>query len=173
MALAFAAALVGMVAVAGPGPAAVVATMGLAAAAGAFAPPLGASMRVLWVSMIGPGPAAQTAYALDAVLDELLFVAGPLLVGGLATLYGPAAGMLATAGLAVAGTLGFVTSPVSRAQAGRPAETPGRARWAGALSGAGMRTIALSWPASAPPSASGRSAWSERPGRPARPRRPR
>jgi hypothetical protein len=144
MALAFAAALVGMVAVAGPGPAAVVATIGLAAAAGASAPPLGASMRVLWVSMIGQGPRLQTAYALDAVLDELLFVAGPLLAGGLATLYGPAAGMLATAGLAVAGTLGFVTSPVSRAQAGRPAETPGRARWAGALSGAGMRTIALS-----------------------------
>jgi Major Facilitator Superfamily len=144
MALAFAVALVGMVVVAGPGRGRIAATVGLAAAAGAAAPPLGASMRVLWISMIGQGPRLQTAYALDAVLDELLFVAGPLLAGGLATLYGPAAGMLATAGLAVAGTLGFVTSPVSRAQAGRSAETPGRARWAGALGGAGMRTLALS-----------------------------
>jgi predicted MFS family arabinose efflux permease len=144
MALAFAAALVGLVAVAGPGAGAVTATVGLAAAAGAVVPPLGASMRVLWISMIGQGPRLQTAYALDAVLDELLFVAGPLLAGGLATLYQPAAGVLATAGLSVAGTLGFVTSPLSRAQAGRPAATSGRAGWAGALGGAGLRTLALS-----------------------------
>jgi MFS family permease len=143
MAVAFAAALVGVVAVAGPGPAAVTATVGLAAAAGATAPPLGASMRVLWLSLVGQGPRLQTAYALDAVLDELLFVAGPLLAGGLATLYRPAAGVLATGGLAVAGTLGFVASPVSRAQGGTRAAA-GRARWAGALSRPGMRTLALS-----------------------------
>jgi MFS family permease len=143
MAVAFAAALVGVVTVAGPGPAAVTATVGLAAAAGATAPPLGASMRVLWLSLVGQGPRLQTAYALDAVLDELLFVAGPLLAGGLATLYRPAAGVLATGGLAVAGTLGFVASPVSRAQEGTRAAA-GRARWAGALSRPGMRTLALS-----------------------------
>jgi len=144
MALAFAAALTGLVAVAGPGPVAVAATVGLAAAAGAVAPPLGASMRVLWVSLVGQDPRLQTAYALDAVLDELLFVAGPLLAGALATLYGPAAGVLATAGLAAAGTLGFVASPVSGAQAGSRADGAGRAGWAGALSGPGLRTLVLS-----------------------------
>jgi MFS family permease len=144
MALAFAAALTGLVAVAGPGPAAVAATVGLAAAAGAVAPPLGASMRVLWVSLVGHGPRLQTAYALDAVLDELLFVAGPLLAGGLATLYRPEAGVLATAGLTAAGTLGFVASPVSRAQAGSRADGAGRAGWAGALAGPGLRTLVLS-----------------------------
>jgi MFS family permease len=144
MALAFAAALVGMAAVAGPGPAAVAATIGLAAAAGAAAPPLGASMRVLWVSLVGQGPRLQTAYALDAVLDELLFVVGPLLAGALATLYQPAAGVLATAGLAVAGTLGFVASPLSRAQSGGQAGAGGRRRWAGALGGGGMRVLVLS-----------------------------
>ena len=144
MAVASGAALAGLVAVTRPGPAAVPATVGLAVAAGAAAPPLGASMRVLWLSLVGRGPRLQTAYALDAVLDELLFVAGPLLAGGLATLYRPAAGVLATAGLAVAGTLGFVASPVSRAYAGTGAAPPGRARWAGALSRPGMRTLALS-----------------------------
>jgi MFS family permease len=145
MALAFAAALTGMVAVAGPGPGAVAATIGLATAAGAAAPPLGASMRVLWLSLVGQGPKLQTAYSLDAVLDELLFVVGPLLAGALATLYQPAAGVLTTGGLAVAGTLGFVASPVSRAQTGsRTAATPGQAGWAGALSRPGMRTLALS-----------------------------
>jgi hypothetical protein len=144
MALAFAAALTGLVAVAGPGPAAVAATVGLAATAGAVAPPLGASMRALWVSLAGQGPRLQTAYALDAVLEELLFVVGPLLAGGLATMYRPAAGVLATAGLAAAGTLGFVASPVSRAQAGSRADGAGRAGWAGALAGSGLRTLVLS-----------------------------
>ena len=144
MALAFAAALAGLVAVAGPGPGRVAATVGLAAVAGAVVPPLGASMRVLWLSLVGQGPRLQTAYALDAVLDELLFVTGPLLAGGLATLYRPAAGVLATGGLALAGTLGLVASPVSRAQAGAPPTEAGRAGWAGALGRPGMRTLALS-----------------------------
>jgi len=78
------------------------------------------------------------------VLDELLFVAGPLLAGGLAILYRPAAGVLATAGLALAGTLGFVASPVSRAQGGSQAPAAGRGRLAGALGSAGMRTLTLS-----------------------------
>ena len=115
-----------------------------AAAAGAAAPPLGASMRVLWLSLVGQGPRLQTAYALDAVLDELLFVVGPLLAGGLAGLYRSVAGVLATAGLAVAGTLGLVASPLSREQAGRPAAPAGRTGWAGALGGAGMPSLALS-----------------------------
>ena len=144
MALAFAAGLAGLVAVAGPGPAAGAATVGLAAATGAVAPPLGASMRALWVSLVGQGPRLQTAYALDAVLDELLFVVGPLLAGGLATLYRPAVGVLATAALAAAGTLGFAASPVSRAQAGSRADGAGRAGWAGALAGPGLRTLVLS-----------------------------
>ena len=143
MALIFAAALAGMVAVAGPGRAAV--TVGLAMAAGAAAPPLGPTMRVLWLSLVGQGPRLQTAYALDAVLDELLFVIGPLLAGALATLYRPAAGVLATGGLAVAGTLGLVASPVSRAQTGsRAAAGSGRAGRAGALRAPGLRTLVLS-----------------------------
>jgi hypothetical protein len=144
MAVGFAAALAGVVVAAGPGPAAVATTVGLAAVAGAVAPPLGASMRALWVSLVGQGPRLQTAYALDAVLDELLFVVGPLLAGGLATLYRPAAGVLATAGLALAGTLGFVASPVSGAQARGPAAGAGPAGWAGAMAGPGLRTLVLS-----------------------------
>jgi hypothetical protein len=118
--------MAGLVAVAGPGPGRVAATVGLAAVAGAVVPPLGASMRVLWLSLVGQGPRLQTAYALDAVLDELLFVAGPLLAGGLATLYRPAAGVLATGGLALAGTLGLVASGPPR-----PAGAAGPGPWAG------------------------------------------
>jgi MFS family permease len=144
LAFTFAAALVGVVAVARQGPGWTAATVALAAAAGAAAPPLGPSMRVLWISLVGQGPRLQTAYALDAVLDELLFVAGPLLVGTLATFFDPASGPLAAAGLAVAGTLGFVASPVSRAYRGEPVPPASRSGWAGALSRPGMRTLTLS-----------------------------
>jgi MFS family permease len=140
LAICFAAALAGVVAVARPGRAGVVATVALAAAAGATVPPLSASMRVLWVSLVGRGPQLQTAYALDAVLEEVLFVVGPLLAGVLAAGVDPAAGLLAAGGLALLGTFGFVVSPVSWAWSGRQAR---RAGWAGSMASPGMRTLAL------------------------------
>jgi hypothetical protein len=144
LAAVFAASLGGLVAVAGPGPPRVAATVALAAVAGAAAPPLAASMRVLWVALVGRGPALQTAYALDAVLEELLFVVGPLLVALAVAAVHPAAGLLAAALAALAGTLGFVASPVSGAHRGRQAAATGGTGWAGALRRPGMRTLALS-----------------------------
>jgi MFS transporter len=144
MAVVFAASLAGVVAVARAGLGGVAATVALAAVAGAAAPPLAASMRVLWVTLVGRGPGLQTAYALDAVLEELLFVIGPLLVALAVTTVHPAAGLLAAAGVALAGTLGFVASPVSKAHTGSEAASIGRAGWAGVLRRPGMRTLALS-----------------------------
>ena len=140
LAVVFATALAGVVAVARPGPLGVAATVTLAATAGATAPPLGAAMRVLWMSLLGKGPQLQTAYALDAVLEETLFVLGPLLAGGLAVALDPAAGLLVAAGLALVGTAGFVASPVSRAWT---ASQVGAAGWAGAMTARGMRALAL------------------------------
>jgi MFS family permease len=97
-------------------------------------------MRVLWVSLVGRGPELQTAYALDAVLEELLFVVGPLLAGAMAAAVDPAAGLLTAAGLALAGTTGFVVSPVSRAWSGSQAGPTG---WTGAMASRGMRTLVL------------------------------
>jgi MFS family permease len=140
LAVSFATALAGVVLVARPGPAGVTATVALAAAAGATVPPLSASMRVLWVSLVGRGPELQTAYALDAVLEEVLYVVGPLLAGALAAAVDPAAGLLAAAGLALVGTLGFVVSPLSWAWSGSQARQAG---WAGSMASRGMRTLAL------------------------------
>jgi MFS family permease len=140
LALGFAAALAGVVAVARPGPAGVAATVALAAAAGATVPPLSASMRVLWMSLVGRGPELQTAYALDAVLEEVLYVVGPLLAGTVAAAVDPAAGLLTAAALALAGTIGFVVSPVSRAWTGSQARPSG---WAGAMTSRGLRTLTL------------------------------
>jgi MFS family permease len=140
LAVSFAAALAGMVLVARPGPVGVAATVALAAAAGATVPPLSASMRVLWVSLVGRGPELQTAYALDAVLEEVLYIVGPLLAAALAAAVDPAAGLLVAAGLALVGTFGFVVSPLSWAWSASQARPPG---WAGSMASRGMRTLAL------------------------------
>jgi MFS family permease len=61
----------------------------LAAAAGAFAPPLGVVMRTLWSALIDDPKVLQTAYSLDGVAEELLYVTGPVM--GLAVVLIPAA----------------------------------------------------------------------------------
>jgi len=79
-----------------------VTTAGLA---GLFPPPLGAAMRVLWASLVQDPAMLARAYSLDAVAEELLFVTGPLLVGLTAAVAPPALGLIASAGLALAGSL--------------------------------------------------------------------
>ncbi|MFJ3666444.1 MFS transporter [Streptomyces sp. NPDC090106] len=83
----------------------------LAAAAGACAPPLGPTMRVVWARLVGDGPLLHRAYSLDGVAEELLFVTGPLLVGAVIGVTSPAVGVLLGAALMAGGTLAFVTSP--------------------------------------------------------------
>jgi predicted MFS family arabinose efflux permease len=83
----------------------------LAAAAGACAPPLGVVMRTLWSSLIDDRGLLQSAYSLDGVVEELLYVAGPAIAGVITVAARPAAGLLVTAGLAVTGTGLFLRSP--------------------------------------------------------------
>jgi predicted MFS family arabinose efflux permease len=96
----------------------------LAAAAGACAPPLGVVMRTLWSTLIDDRNALQAAYSLDGVVEELLNVTGPVIVGVIVVAATPAAGLLVTAGLAVTGTGLFARSLPARrwpAQVPRPA----------------------------------------------------
>lgn len=53
-------------------------------ASGAF-PAIGAMVRARWTHALGGSPSLQTAYSLEAVVDELIFVTGPPLVTVLAT----------------------------------------------------------------------------------------
>src|SRR6266540_1252674 len=114
----------------------------LSGVAGAAAPPLAASMRVLWSALVGGGPRLQTAFALDTVVEGVLFTLGPLLASGLAAAFAPAAALAAVAALAVVGTLAFISSPVSKGWI--PTVGEGRAGWAGAMSGRGIRTLVIS-----------------------------
>lgn len=86
----------------------------LALAAGACAPPLGVVMRTLWSELARDHDIRQAAYSLDGVAEELLYVAGPLIAGVITVVTTPAAGLLVSAGLAVAGTGFFLRSPALR-----------------------------------------------------------
>ncbi|MFC8827022.1 MFS transporter [Streptomyces sp. NPDC057137] len=100
-----------------PGPAGPAATSAvllgaLAACAGACTPPLGPTMRTLWGQLMPDRRMLQRAYSLDGVAEELLLVAGPLLVGVLVAYAEPAAGVAVSAALVLSGTVAFALSPV-------------------------------------------------------------
>ncbi|WBO65124.1 MFS transporter [Streptomyces camelliae] len=89
--------------------------IGVAGAAGSCAPPLGPTMRALWNELIPESPdLLRRAFSLDTVAEEVLFLAGPLLAGLVATVAVPSAGLLLSATLVACGTTALVTSPVVR-----------------------------------------------------------
>ncbi len=141
LAILYAAAFMGVLAVAPHGTAGKAGAIVLAGVAGAVIPPLSASMRVLWVALVGNGPRLQTAYALDSVLEDLVYTIGPLLAAALVAGFGSAAGLVAVAVLSLAGTVAFTASPVSRGWTGSHVRPHG---WAGAMAGGGMRVLVAS-----------------------------
>jgi predicted MFS family arabinose efflux permease len=109
----------------------------LAAVAGATIPPVAACMRALWSVLLGRGPELQAAFAVESIVQELVFIAGPPLVAGLAALASPA---VATAGIGVLVLVGvgaFATAPASRAWRGQRREPD----WLGPLRSPGIRTV--------------------------------
>jgi MFS family permease len=85
-----------------------------AGAAGATQPPVAPTIRMLWPSLTSE-EIQPTAFALEATLQELFFIAGPLLVGVVTALISSSAGIAAAAGISTVGVIGFVsTGPVRR-----------------------------------------------------------
>ncbi|WP_063762311.1 MFS transporter [Streptomyces sp. NRRL F-5123] len=109
----------------------------LTLAAGVCSPPLGPVMRTLWSDLVPDPELRRRAFSLDAVAEEVLYVAGPLLAGVVIAAGNPAAGVGASAVLVVAGTLAMCASPAMRDAAATPhrpaAEAapprPGRPAW--------------------------------------------
>ena len=114
-----------------------VALGGLAALTGASIPPVGACMRALWSDLLADDGRLQAAFAVESTVQELIFVVGPPLVALLATAFSPAAAVLGTAALLLAGVGVFAATPVSRAW--RPRRRA--ADWAGALRSPGIRAV--------------------------------
>lgn len=109
--------------------------------AGGTLPPLGSCVRARWASALRRGgreDLLSTAFALEAVVDELVFIAGPAVVVGLAVLVDPAAGLLVALALSVVGTLVFVGLRATEP----PVETPVGGRAGTAMRIPGLRTAA-------------------------------
>jgi MFS family permease len=83
--------------------AALLLTAGLA---GATLPSFGAMVRARWARLYTGSPRLHTAYALESVLDEVVFVVGPVIATVLATGVHPTSGLAVTLLLTVGG--GFV-----------------------------------------------------------------
>ncbi len=81
-----------------------------AAAAGASLPPIGPTVRSLWPSMIRDDSQLSTAFALEATLQELIFVTAPLIVGVLTALVSPSAAVAAAGAFCFFGVLGFIST---------------------------------------------------------------
>lgn len=110
-----------------------------AAAAGALMPPVGASLRALWPRLFADAERRAAAYALEASLQEITFIVGPLLV---ALLTAAASPVLALGAAAVAGGAGTLLIALAEpVRAWRPEEERHAASILGALESRGVLTI--------------------------------
>jgi MFS family permease len=112
----------------------------LAFVAGLCVPPVSPSLRSLLPSLVGRDR-LDTAFALDALMLELVFVAGPLLAAGIATAISPQVAFLTGVAFQAAGGVGVAASPYSRRWRPEPHE-PGTHR-VGALGMPGIRVLVL------------------------------
>jgi len=107
--------------------------------AGAGSTPIGGILRQRWPELVGPAE-LPTAYALDAVMIEVVFVSGPLLAGILAATVGTAEGLIVAGVLGIVGSVGF-----ARLSTVRPGGDPDAERhWLGALASPHLRLLVLS-----------------------------
>jgi MFS family permease len=110
-----------------------------AALAGATLPPLGACMRALWPTLLSGQGLRDTAYALEAWLQEVFFIFGPLIVGAIAVVGPSWAALMAAAACAAVGTVWFALTPAVRSAE----RSPRPASRAGALGSSAVRTIMI------------------------------
>src|SRR3954452_22399132 len=64
-----------------------------AALAGATLPNIGSCVRARWTHVLDGGAGLPTAFALESVVDEMVYIVGPILVTTLATLVDPVLGV--------------------------------------------------------------------------------
>ncbi|CAL9397990.1 hypothetical protein SUDANB108_01407 [Streptomyces sp. enrichment culture] len=107
------------------------------AGAGLFTPPLEGGLRALWPSVLRREDQVHTAYAMDAVAQEVMFTVGPLLVTLCVSLWSAQAALLVLNVVGVLGALSVVVSAPSRAWRSAPRE----AHWLGALRSTGLLAL--------------------------------
>ncbi|MEG3629428.1 MFS transporter [Streptomyces poriticola] len=111
------------------------------ALAGLFTPPLEGGLRALWPGVLRREDQVHTAYAMDAVAQEVMFTVGPLLVTLCVSLWSAQSALLVLNVLGVLGALSVVVSPPSRAWRSAPRE----AHWLGALRSPGLVALLVAF----------------------------
>jgi MFS family permease len=108
-------------------------TLFASAAVAGCMPSMGSMVRARWALIYRGSPQLHTAYAFESVVDEIVFIIGPILSVGLCTAVFPEAGPLVAAVLLAIGVLLFATQrrtepplhPQSRQKSGSALRTPG------------------------------------------------
>jgi predicted MFS family arabinose efflux permease len=98
---------------------ATVVALAIAVVAGAALPPLNSCLRALLAAVIPPD-LRHRAFALDATMFELVYIAGPMLIVGVVGAWSLRAAALACAALTLSGTLAFAATRLSRSVTGCP-----------------------------------------------------
>ncbi len=93
--------------------------------AGASMPSLGSMVRARWSTLLAGSPRLHSAFALESVVDEMIFVAGPAVVTLLATKLLPASGVATALVVCVIGTLLFAAQRRTEPPHGLRAGTAG------------------------------------------------
>lgn len=121
-----------------------VALFATATVAGGAFPSFGSLVRSRWTNLLGGSERLQTAYALESVLDEIVFTFGPVLVTLLATTIAPEVGLATGLGFFLLGGLAFASlratePPIVRSRGARVSaiRTPGLIVLAAVLVGLG------------------------------------
>ncbi|MFD5467646.1 MFS transporter [Kitasatospora sp. NPDC127059] len=113
-------------------------------AACAAAPNLGGMARARWAHLHRDDPAARhLANSFEQALDELCFMAGPVLAMLLCTTLAPEAGLLTAGTLGTTGALLFAAQ--RRTEPPLPARTPAGLRHGSPLRAPGLRVLALTF----------------------------
>jgi MFS family permease len=112
----------------------------LALLAGFNQPPVAAAARALWGRRLDE-TSLHSVLALEASLQELAFMLGPIVLVSFVSNGSPSRGLLAAAAIFLFSTLAYALSPEPRAMRGRTATTARRR--GGAMAVPGVRTLVL------------------------------
>jgi MFS family permease len=102
------------------------AVAGCACAAGIGMPPVSGSIKAVWPQIAGQD-LLPAAYVVESLLQQVIFLAGPLLVAVLTVIDGPATALACAAVLVAGGTAGFVVA--SRSAPGVRRDRRGHGAW--------------------------------------------
>jgi hypothetical protein len=99
-----------------------------ACVAGIGLPPVSGSIKAVWPQLVG-AEQLPAAYAVESLLQQVVFLSGPLLVAGLVAADGPAAALVCSAALVGAGTVSFVAAAARAASAHGPRGQQAHGAW--------------------------------------------